>query len=115
MERDIFLSTGFVPQKLRALMQCEHEIEGRELSYLLQLVRIEGSKVKGVNQPITVRKIIESRVLMIGKGSLFHIPQAPAVVKEEPLTTSTFESLGFNDSQRIKLDLGKVQDKVTDR
>lgn len=55
MERDIMLCTGCIPDKIRKATKGQR-IEGKDLSLLMSLIKLEGSKVIGVNQSLQFKQ-----------------------------------------------------------
>jgi hypothetical protein len=112
MERDIFLCTGFVPDKLRTLC-LNYIFEGKVLLNLLSSIKYEGTKVSGVNQPIIIQR--HHDVLIIGRSSKLTLIEAS---KDKALRRSMYgggfagQTLSTEPDQRIKIDLAKVHDRV---
>lgn len=48
MERDIMLCTGHIPEKIRKATRYQR-IDGKDLSLLMNLIKVEGNKVIGIN------------------------------------------------------------------
>lgn len=70
MERDIMLCTGCIPEKIRKLA-LNIKFEGMTATNFLSLVKLEASKLIGVNTSLIVRK--EQEALVIGRNSIFNI------------------------------------------
>ena len=72
MERDIMLCTGYVPEKLKKLARTT-KFEGHHSHMFINLVRLEASRLKGVNTPLPFRREADS--IIIGKNTAFSIAQ----------------------------------------
>jgi hypothetical protein len=70
MERDIMLSTGCVPDKLKKLARTT-KFDGHHSHMFINLVRLEASRLKGVNTPLAFRR--EGDSIIIGKNTAFSI------------------------------------------
>ncbi len=55
MERDIMLCTGFIPDKLKKLAKTP-KFEGHHSHMFINLVRLEASRLKGVNTPLLFKR-----------------------------------------------------------
>lgn len=55
MERDIMLCTGFIPDKLKKLARAT-KFEGHHSHMFINLVRLEASRLKGVNTALAFRR-----------------------------------------------------------
>jgi hypothetical protein len=68
MERDIMLCTGIIPDKIKKLAKTS-KFEGHHSHMFINLVRLEASRLKGVNTPLSFRREKES--IIIGKNTPF--------------------------------------------
>lgn len=110
MERDIMLCTGCIPDKIRRLAQTTR-FEGLSISNFLHLIRVEASKLQGVNSILMVRRDGDS--LLIGGSSQYSLGglTSPLMTKYNPNHLANQQD---GESHRIKLDLSQVHDKFKD-
>ena len=101
------LCTGCIPDKIRRLAQTTR-FEGLSVTNFLHLIRIEASKLQGINSSLTIRR--DADTLLIGRGSHYSLGGlcSPLINKYTPGYLANMEE---GDTHRIKLDLSKVNDK----